>query len=238
MEIWIVRHADPDYENDSITEKGEREARLLAERLAKQDFSAVYCSPMGRAQKTASYYLEKSGKSMTTLDWLHEFRGRIIWNGHDTNCWDRHPDYWTRIDDYYSYDKWLDVDIMKQGDVRGHYENVCNGVDELLKAHGYEKNGRIYRVNNPNKEKILLFCHFGVESVILSRIFSVSPMILWHNFVALPTAITRLATQEREEGKAIFTCMQYGDLGHLYSGGEEPSFQARWCELFTDDTRH
>jgi probable phosphoglycerate mutase len=52
MEIWIVRHADPDYENDSITEKGEREAKLLAERLLKQNFAAVYCSPMGRAQKT------------------------------------------------------------------------------------------------------------------------------------------------------------------------------------------
>ena len=40
----------------------------------------------------------------------------------------------------------------------------------------YEKNGRIYKVNWPNKNKILLFCHFGVESVILSRIFSVSPI--------------------------------------------------------------
>ena len=72
----------------------------------------------------------------------------------------------------------------------------------------------------------------------MSRIFTVSPMILWHNFVALPTSVTRLATQEREKGKAIFTCIQYGDLSHLYAGGEEPSFQARYCEQFTDDTRH
>ncbi len=238
MEIWIVRHADPDYENDSITEKGEREAKLLAERLAKQEFSTVYCSPMGRAQKTASYYLEKAGKTVVIYDWLHEFSGNIEYNGKRTNCWDRHPDYWTKIDDYYSYDTWLNVDVMKQGDVKRHFDEVCNGVDKLLANHGYVKSGRIYDVKNPNKDKILIFCHFGVESVILSRIFSVSPMIMWHNFVALPTGITRLATQEREKGKAIFTCLQYGDLGHLYAGGEEPSFQARWCELFTDDTRH
>ena len=59
MEIWIARHAEPDYEHDSITEKGEREAKLLAQRLSKQSFAAVYCSPMGRAQKTVSYTLEK-----------------------------------------------------------------------------------------------------------------------------------------------------------------------------------
>lgn len=51
MEIWIVRHADPDYEHDSITEKGVREAGLLADRLAKQDFDAAYCSPYGQSAK-------------------------------------------------------------------------------------------------------------------------------------------------------------------------------------------
>ena len=61
VEIWIVRHADPDYEHDSITAKGHREAALLAERLSRYDFAAVYCSPMGRAKDTAAYYLKKNG---------------------------------------------------------------------------------------------------------------------------------------------------------------------------------
>ncbi|MGN0531427.1 MAG: histidine phosphatase family protein [Eubacterium sp.] len=237
MEIWIVRHADPDYEHDSITEKGEREAKLLADRLAKQEFSAIYCSPLGRAKKTASYTLDKIGKKAKTYDWLREFRGTVK-DPERTNCWDRKPDYWTRIDEYYDFDNWLDVDLMKDGDVKRHYNRVCKGVDKLLAKHGYVREGRMYKAVNPNADKILIFCHFGVESVILSRIFSVSPMIMWHNFVALPTSVTRLATQEREQGKAIFTCIQYGDLGHLYAGGEEPSFMARWCEQYTDETRH
>lgn len=237
MEIWIVRHADPDYEHDSITEKGECEAKLLADRLAKQEFSAIYCSPLGRAKKTASYTLDKIGKKAKTYDWLREFRGTVK-DPERTNCWDRKPDYWTRIDEYYDFDNWLDVDLMKDGDVKRHYNRVCKGVDKLLAKHGYVREGRMYKAVKPNADKILIFCHFGVESVILSRIFSVSPMIMWHNFVALPTSVTRLATQEREQGKAIFTCIQYGDLGHLYAGGEEPSFMARWCEQYTDDTRH
>ncbi len=239
MEIWIVRHADPDYEHDSITEKGEREAELLAERLSKYDFSAVYCSPLGRAQKTASYYLERTGKSAEILDWLREFEGNVeTEDGGRMQCWDRKPAYWTKTDDYYSYEKWLDVELMKKGDVKRHYLKVKDGIDSLFKKHGYEKNGRIYDVTNSNHDRILIFCHFGVEAVMLSHIFSVSPMILWHNFVALPTSVTRLASAEREEGKAIFTAIQFGDLSHLYAGGEEPSFKARFCECYEDETRH
>ena len=238
MEIWIARHAEPDYEHDSITEKGEREAKLLAERLAKQDFAAVYCSPMGRAQKTASYYLEKTKKPSTTYDWLHEFRGNIILNGEETHCWDRYPQYWTAIDDYYSYEKWIDVDLMQSPSVPERYSEVCKGIDELLAKHGYVHSGKTFNVVQPNKDKILLFCHFGVEAAILSHIFGVSPMPLWHNFCALPSSVTRIVTEEREEGIASFRTLCFGDYSHLFAGDEEPSFAARFCEVFTDETRH
>ena len=58
MKILIIRHAEPDYENNTITEKGWREAKMLAERLAKLPISEVFVSPMGRAQHTAQPYLE------------------------------------------------------------------------------------------------------------------------------------------------------------------------------------
>ena len=238
MELWIVRHADPDYEHDSITEKGRREAALAAQRLAHKEFAAVYCSPMGRAQDTAAYYLQLTGKSAVTLPWLREFEGTVDWQGERQICWDRLPAYWTAIDEYYDYGNWLNVSLMQEGDVRRHYEKVCRGVDALMKQHGYAHDGRLYHVERPNADRILLFCHFGVEAALLSHIFHISPMILWHNFVALPTSVTRLASVEREQGTAIFNCIQFGDLSHLYAGGEEPSFQARFCEQYTDDTRH
>ena len=238
MEIWIVRHADPDYENDSITEKGEREAMLLSERLAKENFKAIYCSPMGRAQKTASYTLKKLNREAVTFDWLHEFRGKINLNGELVACWDRLPNYWTPFEDYYSYDKWIHTDIMDSANTEKQYAKVAKGLDKLIASHGYVHNGRVFDAVNPNHDKILLFCHFGVEAVMLSHLFSASPMIIWHNFAALPTSVTRIVTEEREEGTAVFRCLYFGDISHLYAGGEKPSFQARFCETFTDDTRH
>ena len=239
MELWFARHAEPDYENDSITEKGVREARLLAERLSKQEFAAVYCSPMGRAKKTASYTLEKIKMKPTIYDWLHEFKGCIITeNGERTGCWDRMPGYWCSEDKYYSYESWLDTDLMKTDNAASEYEKVCKGIDELLEKHGYRHNERTFDVIKPNNDKILLFCHFGVECAILSHIFGISPMPLWHNFCALPSTVTRIVTEEREQGTASFRTLCFGDYSHLYAGNEEPSFAARFCELFTDDTRH
>ena len=238
MEIWIARHAEPDYEHDSITEKGETEAKLLAERLSKQKFAAVYCSPMGRAKKTASYTLDIIKMKPTIYDWLHEFQGTVVLDGETTHCWDRKPSYWCKVDEYYSYEKWLDTELMKSADTKERYDEVCKGIDELLEKHGYKHNGRTFDVIKSNNDKILLFCHFGVESVILSHIFGISPMPIWHNFCALPSTVTRIVTEEREEGIASFRCLYFGDVSHLYKGDEEPSFAARFCERFTDDTRH
>lgn len=239
MEILIVRHGDPDYARDTLTYKGIEEARLLAERLSKLEVTDFYCSPLGRAQKTASYTLDKMNRTAETLPWLTEFEGKIK-DGpfKKVSCWDRKPAYWTKIPEYYSYSHWHTVKLMKSGNVYKKYKEVCDGVDELLRKYGYNHKGKLFEVEKESHERIVLFCHFGVESVILSHIFGISPMIMWHNFVALPTSVTRLATQEREKGTAIFTCIQYGDLSHLYAGNEEPSFSARWCECFSDETRH
>lgn len=36
MRLLFIRHGDPDYEHDTLTEKGEREAELLADRLQSE----------------------------------------------------------------------------------------------------------------------------------------------------------------------------------------------------------
>ena len=41
MRLLIIRHGDPDYSIDSLTEKGWREAELLKDRLLKLDIKAL-----------------------------------------------------------------------------------------------------------------------------------------------------------------------------------------------------
>ncbi|HBY72048.1 MAG TPA: histidine phosphatase family protein, partial [Lachnospiraceae bacterium] len=42
MRILFVRHGEPDYEHDSLTPKGFREAELLADRLEKLKIKDFY----------------------------------------------------------------------------------------------------------------------------------------------------------------------------------------------------
>ena len=241
MKLFIIRHGDPDYINDSLTEKGIREARLLSEYLSQQKIDAFYVSPLGRAQKTASYTLERLNAHAETLPWLEEFAPRIHRPDRSdkmTRAWDWLPQDWTRDDRFYDVDLWKENEIFREGKVAERYEEVVRGLDDLLKQYGYEREGKYYRVTHESHDCICLFCHFGVEMVILSHLLNVSPMPLWHGFVAVPSSVTTIYTEERRQSIASFRIRSFGETIHLYDGKEEPSFQARFSECYGDDTPH
>ena len=53
MRLIFIRHAEPDYDSDSLTEHGIREAECLNRFLKNIDLGEVYSSPLGRALQTA-----------------------------------------------------------------------------------------------------------------------------------------------------------------------------------------
>ena len=77
MRLLIVRHGDPDYDRDSLTEKGWREAEYLSQKLKDIQVKEFYVSPLGRARDTASCTLEKLGRQGVECEWLQEFTPRI-----------------------------------------------------------------------------------------------------------------------------------------------------------------
>ncbi len=239
MKLLIVRHADPDYSIDSLTPVGWEEARLLADRLSRLDVKAFYVSPMGRARDTASLTLEKMGRTAQECTWLREFSTKVQRpEDSGSNCtWDWLPQYWTAEPDFYSFEKWHQVPVMKAGHVEEELRWVYAGLDELIARHGYVREGNMYRAEQPNEDTIVLFCHFGLECVLLSRLLQIPPMLLWHGTCAAPSSVTTLVTEERRPGKAYFRMSAFGDVSHLYAGGREPSFAARFCETYANTTQ-
>ncbi len=240
MKLLIIRHADPDYTIDSLTEQGHKEAELLSQMLCKYDIKEFYVSPLGRAKKTAEYTLKKMGRTAIECDWLREFPAKVVRpNKENDGCaWDWLPQDWTKVDEFYSYENWTTVDPMKSSNALQCYTYVTTEFDKLLEKHGYKRNGRIYDAIKSNNDTIVLFCHFGLESVLLSHLMCVSPMILWHSTCALPSSVTTIITEERRQGIASFRINGFGDVSHLYAKGEKPSFSARFCETFDNDERH
>lgn len=241
MRLLIIRHGDPDYEHDTLTPTGHREAALAAEKLAKEHIDAFYLSPLGRAQDTARYTLERMHRTGETLPWLREFHAPIEHpdTGDFRVTWDWLPGAWTKEPRYFDKDAWCETDVMREFSVGEAAKAVYNGLDALLARHGYFRDGQVYRAERPNNDTLAFFCHFGVECVMLGHLIGASPMVLWHGFCAAPTSVTTVYTEERREGTAFFRVHSFGDTGHLYAAGEKPSFSARFCETYQNkEERH
>lgn len=236
MRLLIVRHGDPDYENDALTEKGRIEAALLAKRLKKEKIDYFYVSPYGRARETAAPTLKEFQKEEIIYDWLHEFSYPVeLPDGTMKNVpWDFKPSQWTKDEYNFTQQALEENPLLRAGKIQEKYDEVIAQLDLCLKQHGYTREGRAYRVDRANTETIVFFCHFGLECVLLSRLLNIPPMLLWHGTVAAPSAVTSLYTEEREKGTAYFRMNYFGDVSHLTMAGEEVSFQARFCEIYDD----
>ena len=236
MKILIVRHAEPDYSIDSLTEKGWKEAEYLSEKLSKMNIKDIYVSPLGRAKDTASFTLEKMGKTATECDWLREFPPVVEKPGLKPGvAWDWLPSEWTKCADFYDFENWMKHECFEKANVALEFEKVKKGLDALLEKHGYVRDGLLYKVEKANNDTIALVCHFGLECVLLGYLLNISPMQLWHGFCALPSSVTTVVTEERRKGIASFRVCGFGDLSHLYAKDEEASFAARFCECYDNE---
>lgn len=234
MKLIFIRHGDPNYKDDTLTERGWREAKALSKRVVKWEVDKFYCSPLGRARDTARVSLDLVGREAQTKEWLREFFVSVKdpKTGNDRIPWDLMPSYWTKVSELYDKDKWHECNFMKTGKVSEEYKKVCDGIDEILAEYGYIRDGGFYRTDNGNEKTIVFFCHLGVQFAILSHLFGISAPAMWQNFFVAPTSVTVVATEERQKGEVAFRCKRLGDVSHLYMEGIEPSNSGFFNEKF------
>ena len=235
MKLLIVRHGDPDYENDSLTELGRKEAIALSERMKNIKADECYVSPLGRARETAGYSLEKMKMEAVELTWLREFAPVVKRPEKTGVAWDWVPADWTNMPYAFDFDKWTEFPALEEAKVREEVDWIYSEFDEFLRKHGYVKEGKLFKAVNPNSDVIVFFCHFGLECILLSYMLNLSPFILWHASIAAPTSVTTVVTEERREGTAQFRMLSFGDTSHLYAAGMEPAFSGRFREVFTNE---
>ncbi len=194
MKIIFIRHGEPNYEIDSLTEKGWREAELLSKRTAKWNVTDFYCSPLGRAKDTASFTLKNAGREAEILPWLREFDAPVLdpETGKRRIPWDFLPDVLDANRDLYDHDLWTQNPIMKTGNMDENYRVVTDGLDALLARYGYVRDGYRYHASDEtNREAVIVcFCHLGVTCVALSHLLNTTPVQLWQGLFLAPTSVT------------------------------------------------
>lgn len=261
MRLIFIRHAEPDYRGDVLTQRGVKEANILSERVKNWEVDRVYCSPLGRAVATAAPSLKALGMEAITLPWLREFSHPIINPTHkgQSVCWDFAPSAWADNPVMYTKSEWLDTEPAVQNpELKAQYEAATKGIDKILSEYGYERKGNYYKnVLNPKNRRVtstvvdmdkhfanllpaedagktvVFFCHFGVTCLLLSHLVNIPFNALTHGTIIPTTGITIVNSEERWDDEVYFRIQTFGDAAHMLMAGEEISSAGSFTPLFT-----
>ena len=231
MRILIIRHGDPYYPTDSLTEKGQREAELLSHKLVKEGVTKIYSSPHGRSRLTGVPTAEKLGLEIETLEWLREYPPMLTWE-YETDFyknmrspWNMPPELWVGDPKNYDINCWKDADVLKDSKIVEKYEWVCEQFDAFLAENGFKRNGGLYEITEKgegNTDTIALFCHGGLGASLVAHVLNMPLVAAW-NSIFLPTSsVTTIFMerhiQDRPLAHGIFVGI--GDTSHLFAGDE------------------
>ena len=173
MRIVFVRHGEPDYEHDCLTETGRKQAAAAAARLERENITEIYSSPMGRARETAGFTAERLQLPVTVLNFMHE----ISWGGPDIPD-GGHP--WTLSSrmmagegfDFYKED-WREHPYFKNNAATEYYDRVGACFDEFLAStQGYRQEGTRFFCTADKQKTIAVFSHGGSCGCVLARLLS------------------------------------------------------------------
>lgn len=218
MRIFIIRHADPDYERKTITKAGHREAKALARRMKRIGLDEIYCSPIPRAVHTMQYTARLTGKKPVFLDWLRELSElrtqQPPWG--ELMAWDtpaqvlRHPD---RRD----WGSFSGLRFLKGVPIREKVEYIRGQSDRFLAGLGYRREGGRYRILRSNRKKIGVFCHGGFGLTWLALLLEIPLPLMWGGFWLAPTSVSTVLFDERSKTWATPRALGICDVSHLYA---------------------
>ena len=213
MRLVIIRHGDPDYDNDRLTDYGIEQVNQLSKLYNANDFDYIYSSTMGRAKETCDMVI-KGLKPVKYVDFLREFYYPVLYKGKRVSNFDFDPLYFESSKVLHNNYKYLDSKIMKSAKMKEKYNYVISEFDKVLSFHGYTRSKGLYRIDKRNDDTICMFCHFGTMSVILSHLFNIPYTLITQHFLCFTTGVTTLVTQEYN-GYAYFRMTEYGNRKHL-----------------------
>ncbi|MCR4734533.1 MAG: histidine phosphatase family protein [Treponema sp.] len=219
MRLIFVRHGDPNYELDCLTELGHKQAKITAQRLLGEGIEAVFSSPQGRARQTAQPFLELSGiKNMQILDFMKEIR-----YGLEDDLYNPEYSPWLYVDQLVNQGvdlqnpDWRNFPLFLDNTATIDIENVQNNTDKWLESLGYKREGLYYRniCKDNSQHSYVLFSHGGSSTALLSHILNIPFPLLCASLHIPHTGITILRF-DRTPGKLSLPVIELmNDGNHL-----------------------
>ena len=221
MRIIFVRHGEPDYARDSLTEQGRIQAKACAERLRYEGIEEIWSSPLGRAAETAAAVSEALELPVRTLDFMRE----LHWGSMDGSPLpaDGHP--WELADLLaaegwdLTNPGWREHPYFSNNKVTEEADHVARKTDEWLLSLGYERRGSYYRCmrQDDRQKTVALFCHGGSSAAAMGHIMNLAFPYACGVFHLHFTGIT-IIRLDRHPGAERIPCLELvNDAAHIHA---------------------
>ncbi len=221
MLLYIVRHGDPVYETDSLTERGRLQAEAVGKRMYDAKIDRIFSSPMGRAKETAEPACKLLGLEKNIEEWTHEIGDERL-----TPFPDGKMKSITLVQNtYYRENGNIDLPYERSFECQGINQSKMDVAVKYIEEHGkeflerlgYKEENGIYRILKPSEEKVALFCHAAFSRAWLSVLLHIPLHIMWASFQYTHTGVTVVEFQNNSNGFTAPRCLCYSDVSHLYA---------------------
>ncbi|MDR2558236.1 MAG: histidine phosphatase family protein [Oscillospiraceae bacterium] len=216
MLLYIIRHGEPDYTTDSLTENGKKQALALAERLRNHRFDEIYSSPLGRAVQTAQPTCDLLNIPYKIEEWMSEDLAWDDFSSVDENGV-KNWAFGCQNTKLHSDGDWHENPVFSScKSALGGYRRITGCSDEFLARLGYGRDGKVYKILNPSEKRIAAFCHHGLGTSWLSYLLSIPPNIFWSSFNIAHSSVTILEFANNADGYTAPQCVCLSDISHIY----------------------
>lgn len=205
MLLYIIRHGDPDYEHNTVTEYGHKEAKALSEWFDNVKFDRVYTSPLGRAKDTAAYTCERQGITPVVLPWTEESMDYMRPYAHDAACTYR----------FSTAEGVTDFNDFHDEDRSSALQALADNADAFLAELGYHREGTHYRIDTDKEETVAVFCHGGFGTALTAYLLGMPTALGFVSMFMSSSSYNVLTLPRHESGYTRPRLLRFGDTSHL-----------------------
>ena len=216
MRLILVRHGEPNYKLDCLTEKGRLQAEAAARRLQDEEIVKIYASNLGRAKETAACIAAPRGLEVTELPFMRE----LGWSE-------------TKVELPFGGHPWhlADLIVSEGGDIHatnfaeeGYFKEnnatrraalVGEGIDALLAEYGYRREGQYYRVERECPDTILIASHGGSSSALIAHLLGLPFPFVVATMCPAFTSVTVLHLKGETGERIIPHLESFNDYRHI-----------------------
>ena len=224
MLFFYVRHGDPIYNPDGLTERGFLQADALVERFKLYGLDEIYSSTSNRAILTATPTAKYFNKEIKLCPFAHE---NLAYDEFTTPPGEGAKN-WLFCDDKFKQilasrevknmgENWVNHPAFANTKVKSGVERVNKAVDEFFLSLNF-KHDRVrwcYTLEKPNEKRVALFAHGGFGASFLSSVLDIPYPYIANAFRIGHSMVTVIKFDE-SKSLIIPEVLQLSNDSHLF----------------------